>query len=306
MTDGNIEEANELLNHIYEMRKTGLANNGEFAFENLLFKALRNRGYLDKLRSYIANAEDLSLSLNESANNLEIKDEDEKKAVGESFTKAEEKHKNLTESFFNTEKGDTIYYTTSESNFVSIIKNKFKDTPVRVYYDFNKNLYVFGNALYLIHSGLFHEMVMNTNKYKQEEKQWDRDYYHEDVDGWQEDYLFYTYLEHNAALFQIVWNSDIEKYTRHDGYDTGYWAKYDNFYIICRDKEYRKCRKVPILWNVHFWSQEFDSMQSVVNESVFSLDEVLNKFLNENEINKTLPQSLGIDYQMPPYEELKK
>ena len=76
MTDGNIEEANDLLNRIYEMRKSGLAKGGEFAFENLLFKALRNRGYLDKLRSYIANAEDLSLSLNESANNLEIKDED--------------------------------------------------------------------------------------------------------------------------------------------------------------------------------------------------------------------------------------
>lgn len=66
MTDGNIQEANELLNQIYEMRKSGLAKGGEFAFENLLFKALRNRGYLDKLRSYIAYAEDLSLSLNES------------------------------------------------------------------------------------------------------------------------------------------------------------------------------------------------------------------------------------------------
>lgn len=66
MTDGNIQEANELLNQIYEMRKSGLAKGGEFAFENLLFKALRNRGYLDKLRSYIANAEDLSLSLNEA------------------------------------------------------------------------------------------------------------------------------------------------------------------------------------------------------------------------------------------------
>lgn len=76
MTDGNIQEAEELLNHIYEMRKSGLAQNGEFSFENLIFKALRNRGYLDKLRSYIAYAEDLSLSLNESVDNLEIKDED--------------------------------------------------------------------------------------------------------------------------------------------------------------------------------------------------------------------------------------
>jgi hypothetical protein len=42
------------------MHKTGLFKGDEFAFENLLFKALRNIGYLDKLRSYISYAEDLS------------------------------------------------------------------------------------------------------------------------------------------------------------------------------------------------------------------------------------------------------
>jgi len=54
------EEANDSHNRIYEMHKTGLFKGDEFAFENLLFKALRNIGYLDKLRSYISYAEDLS------------------------------------------------------------------------------------------------------------------------------------------------------------------------------------------------------------------------------------------------------
>ena len=175
--------------------------------------------------------------------------------------------KQLNESFFNTDWGETIYYTTSENNFISIIKNKFKNIPVRVYYDFNKRLYVFGNAMNLIHSSLFFEMVMNTKKYKQEEKHWDKDNYHGDDYGWEEDYIFYTYLEPNAVLFQIIWDTDVEKYTSHDDYDTGYWTKYDDFYIICRDSEYRKCNKVPLLWNLHFWNQKYDPMENVITES---------------------------------------
>jgi hypothetical protein len=82
-TDGNIEEENDLFNRIYEMHKTGLVKGGEIAFENLLFKALHNIGYLDKLRSYIAYADNLSLNLNGPTNQItklqngfEIKDDD--------------------------------------------------------------------------------------------------------------------------------------------------------------------------------------------------------------------------------------
>lgn len=59
----NVDEANELLNSLYEMRKEGLSNNGELSFENLVFKALRNKGYLGALRSYIEKNYDESLSL---------------------------------------------------------------------------------------------------------------------------------------------------------------------------------------------------------------------------------------------------
>lgn len=44
------EEAQKLLDKIYKMRKTGLADGGEFSTENLAFKKLRDSGSLDKLK----------------------------------------------------------------------------------------------------------------------------------------------------------------------------------------------------------------------------------------------------------------
>ena len=44
------EVAEELLDKIYNMRKAGLNEVGEFSTENLAFKKLRDNGYLDKLR----------------------------------------------------------------------------------------------------------------------------------------------------------------------------------------------------------------------------------------------------------------
>jgi hypothetical protein len=45
------------------MRASAIQQGGEFALENLVFKELRNRGYLDKLSKYIVNLEDRKLSL---------------------------------------------------------------------------------------------------------------------------------------------------------------------------------------------------------------------------------------------------
>ena len=44
-------------------RKSAIARGGEFSLENLAFKELRNRGYLDKFTNYINNLEDHQLSL---------------------------------------------------------------------------------------------------------------------------------------------------------------------------------------------------------------------------------------------------
>ena len=53
----------DLKNRIREMRGAAIRRGGEFALENLVFKELRNLGYLSKLSKYIRDIEDHSLSL---------------------------------------------------------------------------------------------------------------------------------------------------------------------------------------------------------------------------------------------------
>ena len=57
------ESATELLEKIYNMRKAGLAESGEFCTENLAFKKLRNEGCMDKLRKLKKEQIDKQLSL---------------------------------------------------------------------------------------------------------------------------------------------------------------------------------------------------------------------------------------------------
>jgi hypothetical protein len=53
----------EVRKKIKNMRQAGLERGGEFSTENLVFKELRNAGYLDKLQDYYLEAFDKSLSL---------------------------------------------------------------------------------------------------------------------------------------------------------------------------------------------------------------------------------------------------
>ena len=46
-----------------DMRKVGIKQGGEFSTENLIFKELRNQGYLDRMNQYIKSKEDEKLSL---------------------------------------------------------------------------------------------------------------------------------------------------------------------------------------------------------------------------------------------------
>jgi predicted nucleotidyltransferase len=62
------EEASDLLDKIYKMRKAGLANGGEFSTENLTFKLLRNDGSIDKLRNIKKERIDKELTLESFAN----------------------------------------------------------------------------------------------------------------------------------------------------------------------------------------------------------------------------------------------
>ena len=52
-------------NKIMKMRKSGLERKGEFAEENLIFKTLRNTGYIGKLNDAIRNEYDRSVSLDQ-------------------------------------------------------------------------------------------------------------------------------------------------------------------------------------------------------------------------------------------------
>jgi hypothetical protein len=52
-----------LLSKIRDMRNAGLDKGGEFSFENLVFKELRNKGYIDKLADHILKLQDKTLTL---------------------------------------------------------------------------------------------------------------------------------------------------------------------------------------------------------------------------------------------------
>lgn len=54
----------KLKEKIRDMRASSIQRGGEFAVENLVFKELRNRGYLDKLSQHLRNLKITSLSLN--------------------------------------------------------------------------------------------------------------------------------------------------------------------------------------------------------------------------------------------------
>lgn len=64
-TLANEETLKALADKLWRMRQAGLHQNGEASLENLTFKALRNNGYVDKLRTAIRKAEDDDLSLKE-------------------------------------------------------------------------------------------------------------------------------------------------------------------------------------------------------------------------------------------------
>lgn len=77
------EQAQELLEKIYNMRKAGLAEAGEFCTENLAFKKLRNEGCMDKLRQLKKEQIDKQLSL-------------------ESYNESEELNNNNLSNLFNS------------------------------------------------------------------------------------------------------------------------------------------------------------------------------------------------------------
>jgi len=65
LIDSNADDAafESLKKKFREMRTAGLKQAGEFSTENLVFKELRNQGYLDRMVNYINSRKDKELSL---------------------------------------------------------------------------------------------------------------------------------------------------------------------------------------------------------------------------------------------------
>lgn len=176
--------------------------------------------------------------------------------------------KELNESYMKTDKG-IIYYTKSENVFLNTMNARFKNIPVRVIYDLKNRLYIFGDANTFVHTQMMNYILVNTKLYST--KGWNQSYFNEDGNYWRDGYIEDNLFNAQCALFQIIWDDDIEKYTKYDGYDTGYFTIIDNkMYVVCRQNELKYCEKVPLLWNNHWFSQKYDNMKDFqLNESIF-------------------------------------
>ena len=59
----NVEGLRELVKKLRDSRSVSLQKYGEYGFENMVFKELRNQGYIDKVRTVVVNLKSKSLSL---------------------------------------------------------------------------------------------------------------------------------------------------------------------------------------------------------------------------------------------------
>lgn len=66
-----IDEINNYIEDLYELRKTGMAEEGQYGIKNLTFKEIRNKGYLDELKDLKNELISKELSLEEAAKDLD-------------------------------------------------------------------------------------------------------------------------------------------------------------------------------------------------------------------------------------------
>ena len=68
----NIEKIDDFIEDIYDLRKESLANEGEYGLGNLVFKELRNLGFLDNLKDLKCQIKSKQLSLESVNEQLDI------------------------------------------------------------------------------------------------------------------------------------------------------------------------------------------------------------------------------------------
>lgn len=63
LTSDNLEQVKAVQDEISKIRKAGLEQGGEFSVENVAFKILRSKGFIDQLRQHVYKLQDKALSL---------------------------------------------------------------------------------------------------------------------------------------------------------------------------------------------------------------------------------------------------
>ena len=91
------KDVEEYINDIYDERKDGIANDGEYSLGNLLFKEVRNKGYLDNLKDLRKELKGKELSLEQLDNSTK------------------EKYNNVEEKFMNKRYKKPIKEETKEN-----------------------------------------------------------------------------------------------------------------------------------------------------------------------------------------------
>ena len=74
---GSVEEIEQYIDDVYELRKEGLAEGGEYDTRNLTFKEVRNLGYLDNLKELINELKSKELSLENEVELIDNTEEEE-------------------------------------------------------------------------------------------------------------------------------------------------------------------------------------------------------------------------------------
>jgi len=102
---GSLEDIERLQDKIKLMRQAGLDKGGEFSTENLAFKIVRNKGYLDKLYKNKNSKFDQELSLDESEETYSVKTD-----TGQEFACNDQDHAvNKARSLLSYKKADKVY-----------------------------------------------------------------------------------------------------------------------------------------------------------------------------------------------------
>ena len=67
LKDSELDVAKAAWDDLKRMRKAGLEKNGEFSTENIVYKMLRNQGWIERLQDHITDLQDQQLSIEQRA-----------------------------------------------------------------------------------------------------------------------------------------------------------------------------------------------------------------------------------------------